>query len=335
MVFISGCFSYYQEAKSANIMDSFKDLIPKQTTVIRNGIKAIVNVSDLVLGDVVEVKGGDQVPADLRITRSQGLKVDNSSLTGESEPLTRTPQCTHDNPLETKNLAFFSTNCVEGAARGIVVRCGDNTVMGRIASLASGIETNETPLSKDINRFINAITVVAAAFGGSFAAIAFYLGYSWLESAVFFISLVVANVPEGLLPTVTVCLTLTAKRMASKNCLIKNLQAVETLGSTSTICSDKTGTLTQNKMTVSHLWINRGIVDADNLFRHKDGQRANPNSMAWKSVIRVGSLCSRAEFVNNAQNTAQVSPLKRYVRRWPVRVINSFITNQRSDWRCE
>ena len=258
-------------------MDGFKDMIPKQTTVIRNGIKSISPVSELVLGDVVEIKGGDQTPADLRITRSMGLKVDNSSLTGESEPLLRTANCTNDNPLETKNLAFFSTNCVEGAARGIVVRCGDNTVMGRIASLASGIETSETPLSRDINRFINQITFVATTFGGSFAAIAFYLGYNWLESSVFFISLVVANVPEGLLPTVTVCLTLTAKRMAARNCLVKNLQAVETLGSTSCICSDKTGTLTQNKMTVSHLWVNQGIVDADNLIRHKDGKETNKN----------------------------------------------------------
>ncbi|KAI1280840.1 Sodium/potassium-transporting ATPase subunit alpha [Halotydeus destructor] len=307
VVFISGCFSYYQEAKSANIMDSFKDLIPKNTTVIRSGVKSVIPVIDLVVGDVVEVKGGDQVPADLRITRSHGLKVDNSSLTGESEPLLRSAQFTHDNPLETKNLAFFSTNCVEGAGRGIVVRTGDSTVMGRIASLTSGIETNETPLNKDINRFINQITLVAATFGGTFAILAWRLGYSMLESAVFCISLIVANVPEGLLPTVTVCLTLTAKRMAAKNCLVKNLQAVETLGSTSTICSDKTGTLTQNKMTVSHLWVNQGIVDADNLIRHKDGRKADPNSMAWKSVTRVGCLCSRAEFVGD-QN---LSPLKR------------------------
>lgn len=151
------------------------------------------------------------------------------------------------------------------------MKTGDRTVMGRIANLTSGIESNATPLSIDIDRFINAITVVAVSFGGTFAVAAWFLGYSILESSVFFISLVVANVPEGLLPTVTVCLTLTAKRMANKNCLVKNLQAVETLGSTSAICSDKTGTLTQNKMSVSHLWVNQGIVDADSLINHKDG----------------------------------------------------------------
>lgn len=254
VVFISGCFSYYQEAKSANIMDSFKDLIPRNTTVIRDGNISPMPVSELVAGDLVQIKGGDQIPADVRLISVSGMKVDNSSLTGESEPLLRSEECTHDNPLETANMAFFSTNCAEGMGRGIVVRTGDRTAMGRIAILASGLESNETPLQQDIESFIQMITIVACTFGCSFGLASYFLGFSWVESIVFVISLIVANVPEGLLPTVTVCLTLTAKRMASKNCLVKNLQAVETLGSTSTICTDKTGTLTQNKMTVSHLW---------------------------------------------------------------------------------
>ena len=140
-------------------------MIPKSTTVIRAGQKIQVRVEELVLGDVVEVRGGDQIPADIRIVASHGMKVDNSSLTGESEPLSRVPNCTHQNPLETKNLAFFSTNCVEGAGKGIVIRCGDNTSMGRIAILASGIETNETPLSGDIHHFISIITYVSIFFG--------------------------------------------------------------------------------------------------------------------------------------------------------------------------
>ena len=179
--------------------------------------------------------------------------MDNSSLTGESEPQSRGAidiKDAHENPLETKNLAFFSTNAVEGTATGIVVNIGDNTVMGRIAGLASGLESGETPIAKEIQHFIHIITGVAVFLGVSFFIIAFILGYHWLDAVIFLIGIIVANVPEGLLATVTVCLTLTAKRMASKNCLVKNLEAVETLGSTSTICSDKTGTLTQNRMTV-------------------------------------------------------------------------------------
>ncbi|RWS29887.1 sodium/potassium-transporting ATPase subunit alpha-like protein [Leptotrombidium deliense] len=307
VVFTSGCFSYFQESKSANIMESFKDMIPKRATVIRGGHKMIVGVEELVLGDLVEIQGGDQVPADIRVIRSSGLKVDNSSLTGESDPLLRTPDCTHENPLETSNLAFFSSNCVEGSAQGIVVKTGDSTVMGRIANLASGLQSEDTPLSKDINRFINIITLVAVIFGVSFAVTAYYLGYNWLSSVVFCMSLIVANVPEALLPTVTVCLTLIAKRMAARNCLVKNLQAVETLGSTSTICTDKTGTLTQNKMTVSHFWLNNNITDADTLIRH-DGRKADVSSPVWKAVIRVCSLCSRAEFIPGNEKQP---PLKR------------------------
>ena len=131
--------------------------------------------------------------------------------------------------------------------------------MGRIAGLASGLESGDTPIAKEINHFIHIITAVAAILGISFFVIALILGYDWLEAVIFLIGIIVANVPEGLLATVTVCLTLTAKRMAAKNCLVKNLEAVETLGSTSTICSDKTGTLTQNRMTVAHMWFDNQV----------------------------------------------------------------------------
>ncbi|NXM49174.1 AT1A3 ATPase, partial [Gymnorhina tibicen] len=263
VVIITGCFSYYQEAKSSKIMESFKNMVPQQALVIREGEKMQVNAEEVVVGDLVEVKGGDRVPADLRIISAHGCKVDNSSLTGESEPQTRSPDCTHDNPLETRNITFFSTNCVEGTARGVVIATGDRTVMGRIATLASGLEVGKTPIAVEIEHFIQLITGVAVFLGISFFILSLILGYTWLEAVIFLIGIIVANVPEGLLATVTVCLTLTAKRMARKNCLVKNLEAVETLGSTSTICSDKTGTLTQNRMTVAHMWFDNQIHEAD------------------------------------------------------------------------
>ena len=135
--------------------------------------------------------------------------------------------------------------------------------MGRIAGLASGLSSGQTPIAKEIEHFIHIITGVAVFLGVSFFIIALALGYNWLDAVIFLIGIIVANVPEGLLATVTVCLTLTAKRMAKKNCLVKNLEAVETLGSTLTICSDKTGTLTQNRMTVAHMWFDGQIIEAD------------------------------------------------------------------------
>merc|ERR1712203_978835 len=262
VVTVTGIFSYYQESKSAKIMEGFKNLVPQFALVRRNGGEKItVKAEELTLGDIVEIKFGDRCPADLRILEARGLKVDNSSLTGESEPQARGPEFTHENPLETKNLAFFSTNAVEGTAVGMVVNIGDNTVMGRIAGLASGLEGGQTPIAKEIEHFIHIITGVAVFLGVSFFIIAFILGYNGLDAVIFLIGIIVANVPEGRLATVTVCLTLTAKRMAAKNCLVKNLEAVETLGSTSCICSDKTGTLTQNRMTVAHMWFDNEIHD--------------------------------------------------------------------------
>ncbi|XP_076986583.1 sodium/potassium-transporting ATPase subunit alpha-3 [Tamandua tetradactyla] len=386
VVIITGCFSYYQEAKSSKIMESFKNMVPQQALVIREGEKMQVNAEEVVVGDLVEIKGGDRVPADLRIISAHGCKtqgsrppvssslrprgpgpqptpqtlpgspslfstietprhgsplstpgsqlrllgctsarasdppaadlspvaptqVDNSSLTGESEPQTRSPDCTHDNPLETRNITFFSTNCVEGTARGVVVATGDRTVMGRIATLASGLEVGKTPIAIEIEHFIQLITGVAVFLGVSFFILSLILGYTWLEAVIFLIGIIVANVPEGLLATVTVCLTLTAKRMARKNCLVKNLEAVETLGSTSTICSDKTGTLTQNRMTVAHMWFDNQIHEADTT-EDQSGTSFDKSSHTWVALSHIAGLCNRAVFKGGQDN---VPVLKRDV----------------------
>ncbi|PIO27202.1 hypothetical protein AB205_0026880, partial [Aquarana catesbeiana] len=302
VVIVTGCFSYYQEAKSSKIMDSFKNMVPQQALVIREGEKLQINAEAVVVGDLVEVKGGDRVPADMRIISSNGCKVDNSSLTGESEPQTRSPEFTHENPLETRNIAFFSTNCVEGTARGVVIATGDRTVMGRIATLASGLEVGRTPIAAEIEHFIHIITGVAVFLGVSFFVLSLILGYSWLEAVIFLIGIIVANVPEGLLATVTVCLTLTAKRMARKNCLVKNLEAVETLGSTSTICSDKTGTLTQNRMTVAHMWFDNQIHEADTT-EDQSGTTFDKRSPTWTALSRIAGLCNRAVFKVGQEKT--------------------------------
>lgn len=308
---ITGIFSYTQEAKSSRIMDSFKTMVPQYANVIRDGERKTILSSELVRGDIVEVKFGDRVPADIRIIESHGFKVDNSSLTGESEPQPRDANVSKaSNCLEAMNLAFFSTNAVEGTAKGIVILCGDNTVMGRIAGLTSRLEQDDTPIAKEIHHFMHLISAWAIFLGISFFLMAFLLGYEWLEAVIFLIGIIVANVPEGLLATVTVCLSLTAKRMASKNCVVKHLEAVETLGSTSTICSDKTGTLTQNRMTVTHLSFNHDVVEVD-YFKDPTGITEDiRNTKAYQSLVRAGVLCSRAEFVAHQE---KIQPLKREV----------------------
>merc|ERR550534_3410066 len=295
VVIVTGIFGYYQESKSSKIMETFKNLVPAQCLVLREGEFRSIKVDDLVVGDVVNVKSGDRIPADIRVVQSSNFKVDNSSLTGESEPQLRTNEFSDENPMETRNVAFFSTYAVEGSAKGIVIQTGDRTAMGRIAILASGLETEDTPIAKEIHHFINIITGVAVFLGVTFFIIAFILGYYWLDAVIFLIGIIVANVPEGLLATVTVCLTLTAQRMASKNCLVKNLEAVETLGSTSTICSDKTGTLTQNRMTVAHLWFDDKIFEADTT-EDQTGGNYDKSTAGWRAITRCAVLCNKAEF---------------------------------------
>uniref|UniRef100_A0A8C5TDH3 ATPase Na+/K+ transporting subunit alpha 2 n=1 Tax=Malurus cyaneus samueli TaxID=2593467 RepID=A0A8C5TDH3_9PASS len=267
VVIVTGCFSYYQEAKSSKIMDSFKNMVPQQALVTAEARRSRINAENVVVGDLVEVKGGDRVPADMRIISSHGCKVTLGTWT----------------------------------ARGIVISTGDRTVMGRIASLASGLEVGRTPIAMEIEHFIRLITGVAVFLGLSFFILSLILGYTWLEAVIFLIGIIVANVPEGLLATVTVCLTLTP------NCLVKNLEAVETLGSTSIICSDKTGTLTQNRMTVAHMWFDNQIHEADN-------QPRNPASPQWAALARIAGLCNRAVFNRDTAGDASESALLKCIQ---------------------
>ena len=143
VVLLTGCFAYIQERKSSKIMDSFKRMVPQYARVIRDGIKDTIAADELVVGDLVEVTAGDRVPADIRVVYAHQFKVDNSSLTGECEPQSRGLEFVNENPLEAFNLAFFSTNCIEGTAQGLVFSTGDRTVMGRIAGLAAGLDVRK------------------------------------------------------------------------------------------------------------------------------------------------------------------------------------------------
>ncbi|TKR61221.1 hypothetical protein L596_028362 [Steinernema carpocapsae] len=293
VILITTMFQFYQETKSSNIMKSFKDMIPPKATVIRDGKEIEVEAKNLVIGDIVLIQGGDRVPADVRIISARGLKVDNSSLTGENEPVLRTPEKTSDNPLETRNLAFFSTNVVEGTGKGVVVLTGDNTIMGRIAALVATVSSGETPIAKEIVHFIHIIAVLAVIPALIFFILALCTDHTFIDSLIILVGIIVAMVPEGIPCTLTVSLTLTARKMSRKACLVKNLQAVETLGSTSTICSDKTGTLTQNRMTATHLWVVDKITELDGVFERTLLKNA---SNAEQLLTRAGALCSRASF---------------------------------------
>ena len=301
VVLITSTFTYYQEAKSEAIMESFEKMVPQKANVIRDGEVDSVESRELVPGDIVQVEKGDRVPADILILEATSFKVDNSSLTGESEPVSKSSEFTDEGVFETENLAFFSTNAVEGSAKGLVIRIGDVTAVGHIASLATSTGSDETPIRKEIKHFITIISSIAVFLGASFGIISLIIGYTPVEAVVFVIGIIVANVPEGLLATVTVALTLTAKKMAKKNCLVKNIEAVETLGSTSVICSDKTGTLTQNKMTVMHWYVNNKVIELDNT-ETEYGIGFDKKRKGWKELAHCAALCSKAEFAKDQKD---------------------------------
>lgn len=309
VVIITGNFTFYQNNKSSKIMDSFKKMIPQEALVIRSGQKVSLKVSELVVGDIVCLSYGDFIPADIRIIDSKDFKVDNSSLTGESEPQRRHKECTHENLLETANCAIAYTYAVEGTATGIVFATGDDTIMGRIAFLTSSLSATVTPIAREINKFIHLITAIAVFLGVLF----FFLGLGisklkLVNAFVFLIGIIVANVPEGLLVTVTLSLTLTAQKMATKECLVKNLESVETLGSTGVICSDKTGTLTQNKMLVNHIWCNNKetlIVQKEDVSRNHTGFFDNVH----QAISICAANCNRAEFRSDQPSDIPVNHL--------------------------
>jgi sodium/potassium-transporting ATPase subunit alpha len=308
IVNISTFVEFAQNRKSKAMMESFKNFIPPETTVIRDGIEKSISSLKLVRGDLIKVELGKKIPADIRIVESNGMKVDNSSLTGETELLSRIVDCSNpDNPLETRNIAFFSTLNREGSGKGVVMFTGDNTFIGQIAGLAMGAEEEETPLNQEINRFVRRLGIAAVCLGILVLSVGLGIGFEPINALTLAIGITVANVPNGLLLEVTISLTLTAKRLAKKKVLAKKLQAVETLGCTTCICSDKTGTLTMNKMIAAHLMYSGRVLKANN----KQKELASfhfeydPKDPGFRALHDCATVCSVAVFDPSPPETEQ------------------------------
>lgn len=294
-----------QEYQAAKTMESFRQLLPPHAKVFRDGKVKDILASELVVGDVILLEEGDKVPADGRLIETNALKVDNSALTGESEPQLRSIECTHENMLECRNMVFSGTLVQSGNGKAIVFGTGQDTQIGSLATLTEQTTSVDTPIRKELNHFIKIISAIAIFLGITFFLLAFFLQDIFLASLIFAIGIIVANVPEGLLPTVTLALSLASRRMATRNALIKQLESVETLGSTTVICTDKTGTLTQNRMAVNSL-----ILGFESLEREKpsspqeggeSGSKELTGNPGWAPekippvFIRVAGLCNNAK----------------------------------------
>jgi len=263
VVVLNSVFTYLQERQSEKIMESFQRMLPSMVVVARDGDRLQVDAKRLVPGDVILLSEGDRVPADCRLIEANRLTVDLSSLTGESEPQTRDPAQSDEALLQSRNMLFSGSLVQSGDAKALVCRTGMDTEIGNIVELTKQTQEVETPIRKELKYFIKIISGIAIALGVSFFLVSVAIGRGELASLIFAIGIIVANVPEGLLPTVTLALTMASKRMARKNALIKHLESVETLGSTTVICSDKTGTLTQNRLSVSAVVIGGQSYEAN------------------------------------------------------------------------
>ena len=275
------------------------NLIPAKCYVIRECETIHVEAVDLVYGDIVYVRSGDKLPADLVMFSTTDFKVDNSSLTGEADPQERTAFNVNANPLEATNLAFNGTLAVNGEGYGIVVRIGDHTLIGQIASLTSNEKRRESPMSQEIEHFVLIIASIAAVVAFIFFLIALFgRGASVSVAVNFAIGTFISFVPEGLPATVTVLLTLSAKKMAARNVLVKDLQGVETLGAITLLATDKTGTLTRNQMTVTFIWTGLKMFFAQS----NNCTHAAPLDLSHAGVNELLHMCalsSRARFEKN------------------------------------
>jgi sodium/potassium-transporting ATPase subunit alpha len=271
-------------------------MIPANCMCLRDGKVSRIAASALVPGDVVLVRMGDKTPADLLVFSASDCHVDNSSLTGESEPQERGKENDMANPLEASNLLFNSCLIVAGEAYGIVIRTGDATVLGQIASLTAGEEKTTSPLAHEIDNFVKIIATIAIFTALIFFGIAFPVNNNNASLAInFAIGIFVAWVPEGLPATVTMLLTIAAKRMAAENVLVKDLQGVETLGAITLLATDKTGTLTRNQMTTTSLWTCGELYEASSSAGNEKAV-AELDKAGVVEILLISSLCCRAKF---------------------------------------
>jgi len=286
VVIINAVFSFFQEYQVERVMEGFRKMLPLYSNVFRDGKLIHLPAEELVVGDIIYLSQGDKIPADGRLIEEHVMKVDHSSITGESEPQLRKLECTHENILESRNVVFSGTLVQSGNGKALIYATGMNTQIGKIVSLTNETAEVETPLYKEINSVIRRISIFAVAVGFLFFVIGLLIGRPLISSIIFAIGIIVALVCEGLLPTLTLTLSIASSKMAKKNALIKNLESVETLGSTTVICTDKTGTLTENNMAVKTIYLNLKELTA----RHTN----LPQMQNFQILLKTMTLCNNA-----------------------------------------
>jgi cation-transporting P-type ATPase F len=315
VVFVNAIIGFIQESKAEDAIKSLSKSVTTISTVLRNGEKISIPSREITPGDIVLLESGDKVPADMRLIQSRELRINESTLTGESLPIEKNVSPL---PLDTiladrTNMAYSGTLVTTGRGKGVVIGIGDNTETGRISKLISEAVSLETPLTRKISKFSSLLLYVIIGL----ALLTFAVGYlrkdPLFETFMAAVALAVGAIPEGLPAAITITLAIGMKRMAAKKAIIRKLPAVETLGSTTVICSDKTGTLTENRMSVQSIWTGGRKYDVDGTGYTPEGSIKKDNSgnpvnlneePALKECLLAGLLCNDAKlfFANGAWN---------------------------------
>jgi len=310
VVLLNSIIGFLQEGKALSALQALSRALTTETTVLRAGEKHRIDARELVPGDIVLLASGDKVPADLRLLQDRSLQVDESALTGESLPVEKHAAVLgHDALLaERSNMGYSSTLVTYGTAVGVVTGTGDDTEIGRISELIASAEVLATPLTRKIARFSHLLLYVILGLAALTFLVGLLHGDSWIDLFMAAVALSVAMIPEGLPAVLTITLAIGVGRMAKRNAIIRHLPAVETLGSTTVICSDKTGTLTRNEMTVQQLWAGGQNFEVSGIGYmprgevQKNGQMVNllqegHKNAALIELLRAGLLCNDSVLV--------------------------------------
>ncbi|WP_227982007.1 cation-translocating P-type ATPase [Nocardia spumae] len=289
VIVLNALFAFVQERHAEHAVEALAAFIPLHATVVRDGARQSIDTADLVPGDVLVVSEGDKISADARLLDG-AVEVDMSALTGESVPVHRSagPVDSTVPLLQATDVIFSGTACTQGEAVAVVFATGMRTELGRIASLSERVHTEESPLEHQVRRVAWLIALISVILGAAFIPLAIFgAGLPFLDAVIFAVGLLVGNVPEGLLPVITLALAIGVRQLAARGAVVKRLSAVETLGSTDVICTDKTGTLTENRMRVTTVHTSGGDIDP---FADPD---AEPGALTRRAV-RAMALCNNA-----------------------------------------
>jgi calcium-translocating P-type ATPase len=326
VIFVNALFSFWQEYRAERAMAALQKLLPHQVKVLRDAKVEQLPSEILVPGDVVLLEDGDDIPADCRVIQAFGLRVNNSTVTGESMPQARDERrCQEEDILHSQNILLAGTSVVSGEAQAIVFATGMNTEFGKIAHLTQTSREVSTPLQEEIARLSRLIAFLSLGLGVLFFFIGQVLGLSLWHNFLFAIGIIIANVPEGLLPTVTLALAMGSQRMAKKNALIRHLPSVETLGSATVICTDKTGTLTQNRMAVKKIFLSGQFCDSNELAQLGSAKKA-------RRFFEAAFLChTLKEVEHEGRRTILGDPTEVALVEMARKVLNTCETRPRVD----